>query len=189
MKRITLFVVTLLFQLIICSNPGLAQEGNQTTVTLELTIPPIALINFAVENNEVISHSFSLSSNQAEQLITKTNMDKTWLNYSSIVRPGSTNYITANISSGALPSDVSLHVFVSPDAGKGAGALGTPIGNITLTNYPQNLIINIGSCYTGSGINKGCLLNYVWDNPESYNYSIKYLHRKPISVTYTITAH
>jgi len=186
-KRFTLFFIS--FLLLSMTNLVVGQDNNRTTVSLELTIPPIALINFAVEDNQIISHSFSLSSNQAEQLITKTNIDKTWLNYSSIVRSGSTNYITANISSGTLPSDVSLHVLVSPDAGYGAGALGTPVGEVTLTHYPKNLIINIGSCYTGAGVNKGCLLNYKWDNPESYNYFIKYQHGKPISVTYTITAH
>ncbi|MBN2639638.1 MAG: hypothetical protein JXR65_11200 [Bacteroidales bacterium] len=166
-----------------------SQNSNKSTVTFELKIPPIALINFAVENQQIISHSFAIASNQVEQTITKTNIDKTWLNYSSIVKSGSSNYITANISSGSLPSDVDLYVFVSPDAGFGAGSLGTPVGEIKLNYYPQNLIINIGSCYTGTGTNKGCLLNYVWDNPKSYDYFINYLHGKPISITYTITAH
>lgn len=188
MKRTVLLIITSAFFLTTPTGVW-GQQSNRTTVRLELTIPPIALINFAVENQKIISHSFALSSSQVEQTITKTDIDKTWLNYSSIVRPGSTNYITANISSGTLPSDVSLHVFISPDAGYGAGSLGTPVGEVTLTHYPKNLIINIGSCYTGSGINKGCLLNYIWDNPESYDYYLNYQHGKPISVTYTITAH
>lgn len=185
MKKLFLLISVLL----ILSTVSLGQNSNNTTVHFELKIPPIALINFAVENQEIISHSYSLSSNQVEQTITKTNMEKTWLNYSSIVRQGTSNYITANISSGSLPTDVRLRVSVSPDAGAGAGSLGTPVGEITLTPYPQNLIINIGSCYTGAGINKGCLLNYNWDNPKSYDYFLQYQHGKPISVTYTITAH
>jgi hypothetical protein len=187
MKKTVFFIsFVLIFQLF--AGVAVGQQSRTTHVRFDLKIPPIALITFAVENNQIISHSFALSSNQVEQTITKTNVDKTWLNYSSIVNPGSTNYITANISSGVLPSDVTLHVAVSSDAGSGAGALGEPVGSIKLTHYPQNLIINIGSCYTGAGVNKGRLLNYVWDNPESYYY-LKYLHGKPISVTYTITSH
>lgn len=188
MKRTVFFILPfLIFQLFVTRAVG--QQSNTTHVRLDLKIPPIALINFAVENDQIISHSYALSTNQVEQTITKTNVDKTWLNYSSIVNLGSTNYITANISSGILPSDVTLHVRVSPDAGAGAGALGTPVGEITLTHYPQNLIINIGSCYTGAGINKGRLIHYIWDNPESYDYFLRYQHGKPISVTYTITSH
>ena len=187
MKTVFFISFVLIFPLF--SQIAVGQETNTTHVRLNLKIPPIALINFAVENDQVINHSYALSSNQVEQTITKTDVDKTWLNYTSIVNSGSTNYITANISSGALPSDVSLHLAVSTDAGQGAGALGTPVGEITLTNYPQNLIINIGSCYTGAGVNKGRLLNYIWDNPESYDYYLKYQHGKPISVTYTITSH
>ncbi|MBE0650985.1 MAG: hypothetical protein IH595_09095 [Bacteroidales bacterium] len=188
MKRIIFFIsFVLILQLF--PKAGLGQETNTTHVRFELSIPPIALINLAYEKDEIVSHSFALSTNEVEQVITKTDVEKTWLNYSSIVNPGSTNYITANISAGFLPPDVSLSVFVSPDAGAGAGALGTPVGEIKLTDYPQNLIVNIGSCYTGAGVNKGRLINYVWDNPESYNYFLLYQHGKPISVTYTITSH
>lgn len=187
MKRTAFFIsIVLIFQLF--SGRAWAQHSNTTHVHMQMNIPPIALITFATLNSEVISHSFALSTNQVKQTITKTNMSQTWLNYSSIVRPGSSNYITANISSGALPSDVKLHVSVSPDSLSGAGALGDPVGEITLTHYPQNLIINIGSCYTGVGINKGRLIHYIWDNPESYDYYLRYQHGTPISVTYTITS-
>ncbi len=185
-KTVLILTMALLFQLF--SNAVVGQNSQTTKVHMNLKIPPIALINFAVLNDQVISHSFSLSSDRVEQTITKTNVAKTWLNYSSIVNPGSSNYITANISSGALPADVTLHVSVSPDAGAGGGELGKPVGEITLTHYPQNLIIDIGSCYTGAGINKGRLIHYIWDNPESYDYYLRYLHGKPISVTYTITS-
>lgn len=186
----TVFSISLVVLLFLFfSSHVVAQNSNKTEVNLQLTIPPIALINLAIDDYQLINHSFSLSANHVQQIITKTKVDNTWLNYSSIVSRGSTNYITANISSGVLPTDVSLHVAVSADAGHGAGALGIPVGEIKLTRYPQNLIINIGSCYTGAGVNSGRLLNYIWENPESYNYYLNYQHGKPISVTYTITSH
>lgn len=185
-KSLSFIVFILIFQLLI--GVAVGQQRDATHVRFQLTIPPIALIHFATENSKIISYSYPISSNTVEQTITTTHMSKTWLNYSSIVNPGSTNFISACISSGFLPSDVSLHVYVSPDVGRGAGALGNPVGEITLTHYPQNLIINIGSCYTGAGVNKGRLIHYIWDNPESYNYYLRYQHGKPISVTYTITS-
>lgn len=166
-----------------------AQNSNTTHVSVDLTLPPVALIGLATVDQQIISHSFSFSSNQVQQVITKTNVDQTWLNYSSVVSTGNANYITANISSGFLPSDVLLHVSVGSPVGSGKGALGTPVGIITLTHDPQNLIVNIGSCYTGVGANNGRLINYSWDNPESYDYYLNYQHGKPISVTYTITSH
>lgn len=187
MKKTGFFILlVLIFQLF--STAVWAQHTNTSHVHMELNIPPIALINAATLNSEIISHSYSLSSNQVKQVITKTNMAQTWLNYSSVVRQGSSNYITANISSGELPSDVTLKVAVSTDSVSGVGALGTPVGVITLTHYPQNLIINIGSCYTGVGLNKGRLIQYIWDNPKSYDYYLHYQNGIPISVTYTITS-
>lgn len=187
MKKTVLFIsLVLMFQLF--SAAVLAQNSSTTHVHLELKIPPIALINAATLNSQIISHSYSLSSSQVRQVITKTNMAQTWLNYSSVVRAGSSNYITANISSGELPSDVTLKLAVSADSTTGAGALGTPVGVVTLTHFPQNLITNIGSCYTGVGLNKGRLVHYIWVNPESYDYYLRYQNGTPISVTYTITS-
>ncbi|MBU3926594.1 MAG: hypothetical protein KKB74_02215, partial [Bacteroidetes bacterium] len=148
------------------------QNNNTAEIPLMLSIPPVSLINFAVDGEQVITYSYSfLEPNNVEQIINPNTGDNTWLNYSSIVNPGATNYITANISSGSLPADVTLRVVISEDAGFGSGATGTPIGEITLSSYPQNIIVNIGSCYTGSGTNRGHRLTYIWDNPESYNYS------------------
>lgn len=187
MKKTAIFIsVVIIFQLF--SGTVWAQHSSRTHVHMELKIPPIALINAATLNSQIISYGYSYSSNKVNQVITKSHMAQTWLNYSSVVRPGSSNFITANISSGVLPSDVTLKVAVSSDSASGVGALGTPVGVITLTNYPQNLIINIGSCYTGVGLNKGRLIEYIWDNPQSYDYYLRYQNGTPISVTYTITS-
>jgi hypothetical protein len=165
-----------------------AQENNIAEMSLNLNIQAIALVDFAVEGEQVITYGFSNSEpNQVEQVIIPELTDKTWINYSSIVNSGSTNYITVHISSGTLPADAKLEVSVGEDAGAGAGATGTSNGIISLSTFPQNIITNIGSCYTGVGINKGHQLTYTWENIESYNYSVKYENGMAISVTYTIT--
>ncbi|MCK4288170.1 MAG: hypothetical protein KAW86_03105 [Bacteroidales bacterium] len=166
-----------------------AQNNNTAEMSITLKIPAIALIDFVVDGSQMITYNYSYSEpNQVEQIITPTTGDKTWLNYSSIVKSGLTNYITAHISSGILPADVSLNVLIGADVGAGAGLKGTSIGQIALSTFPQNIITNIGSCYTGRGINKGHQLTYIWENPDSYNYSLNYEEGNAIAVTYTITS-
>ncbi|MEJ2105457.1 MAG: hypothetical protein P8X47_12925, partial [Ignavibacteriaceae bacterium] len=95
MKKAVIFIAFIfIFQLL--TNIAVGQQSNTTRVHFDLSIPPIALINFAVEDSQVISHSYPIESNTTEQTITTTHMAKTWLNYSSIVNPESKNYITAN---------------------------------------------------------------------------------------------
>lgn len=166
-----------------------AQNNNTAEMSITLKIPAIALIDFVVDGSQMITYNYSYTEpNQVEQIITPTTGDKTWLNYSSIVKSGLTNYITAHISSGSLPADVSLNVLIGVDVGAGAGLKGTSIGQIALSTFPQNIITNIGSCYTGRGINKGHQLTYIWENPDSYNYSLNYEEGNAIAVTYTITS-
>ncbi len=166
-----------------------AQNNNTAEMSITLKIPAIALIDFVVDGSQMITYSYSYSGpNQVEQIIIPTTGDKTWLNYSSIVKSGLTNYITAHISSGSLPADVSLNVLIGADVGVGAGLKGTSIGQITLSTFPQNIITNIGSCHTGRGINKGHQLTYIWENPDSYNYSLNYEEGNAIAVTYTFTS-
>jgi len=57
-----------------------------------------------------------------------------------------------------------------------------------LKDSSGKIITNIGSCFTGRGINKGNQLIYVWENPESYNYSVNYENGNTIAVTYTISS-
>lgn len=167
-----------------------SQNNNKTEMSLHLTIPAISLLGFAENGNQIITYSYSNSApNQIEQIITPTTTgDNTWLFYSSIVEYGLTNYITAQISLGSLPADVSLNVLVGADAGAGAGMTGTSLGQITLSPFPQNIITNIGSCYTGRGVNKGHQLTYTWENQESFNYSYYFESGNLIAVTFTITS-
>ncbi len=153
-KKIPLIFLSLLFCFL--SKLGYSQMNNNDNVSLALSIPQISLINFVVDDNQVLTYSYSSSNpNQVEQVITPTTDNNTWLNYSSIVNSGSSNYITVHISSGTLPADVLLNVLVGEDVGAGMGSVGTSSGEILLTSYPQNIINNIGSCYTGVGSNHG----------------------------------
>lgn len=127
-----------------------------------------------------------ISGKGAEQIITPSTFDKTWLNYSSIVDGNSTNVITVNITYKNLPAEVSIKLNVGESMGTGAGKTGKPIGPIRLTNYPQDIIVDIGSCYTGRGIHNGHQLTYTWEWPSPYLIDQSALDDIEIAVTYTI---
>lgn len=187
-NKLTTILLVSLIVFVLTESKG--QGSNESEVNLNLSIPPIALINFAVEGDQTITYGYSFSGpNNIEQIIRPNTENNTWINYSSIVAEGLSNYITVHLSSGSLPADVILKLIIGPDVGAGEGNSGTPTsGEILITSYPQNIISSIGNCYTGTGIHKGHQLTYLWENPQSYNYSLKYENGEIIAVTYTISS-
>ncbi|MEA1878531.1 MAG: hypothetical protein U9N86_16950 [Bacteroidota bacterium] len=117
-----------------------------------------------------------------------------FLKISSIV-PGATNReITARIAAGVIPAgtQLTLQSAASTTINSG-GRLGTPILTpIVLSDIDQPIVLDIGSCYTGTGYNDGFQLTFTWgpDGPET-NYHLIEATAEPVSLTvvFTITAH
>ena len=160
-----------------------AQENNSVKMPIVLSIPSIALVDFAGTDTRVTF----ISGKGAEQIITPSTLDKTWINYSSIVDGKSTNNISVNLSSMNTPAEIRIKLDVGQDVGAGAGTIGKPIGQITLTPYPQDIITGIGSCYTGRGAQKGHQLIYSWEWLPPYDIDHSSIDNIEVSVTYTIT--
>ena len=160
-----------------------AQDKNSVTMPLKLSIPAFALFDFAGSDTRFTY----LNGKGAEQIITPSTLDKTWINYSSIIVGNSTSSISVNLSSGDLPAEIQIKLDVGQDAGAGGGTTGKPIGQITLTPYPQEIIADIGSCYPGRGTQKGHQLSYSWEwlTPDDVNRSLP--DNIEVSVTYTLT--
>ena len=189
--KIKLRVIFILLSAIVLLPYSLSSQGHtgSSKINLNLEIPSLALVDFVSSQSNIVTYTYDENKDQTKsQTLNSGKEDSTWINYSSITANGSTNSITVHISSGYMPSDVILSIVVSEDMGAGAGAVGRPVGELQLTHYPQNIIEGIGSCYTGKGLNKGHLIRYIWENPQSYDYEIKYNNSNPISVTYTITS-
>ncbi|MDO9633420.1 MAG: hypothetical protein Q7J05_00050 [Paludibacter sp.] len=161
-----------------------AQVSNTTSMPVMVRIPSFSLVDFVGTGKRI----FFVSGTELEQIITPTTHDKTWLNYSSIVEGNSTNVISVYLSHKNLPAEISIKLFVGEHAGTGGGKLGKPIGPITLTSYPQDIIVDIGSCYTGRGIHKGHQLTYSWEWLSPYNIDQSTIENIEIAVTYTIIA-
>lgn len=173
-----------LFIFLFFSIKGNAQIENTAEMAVTLSIPAVALIDFEGNDNLITFKS----PNQVEQIISPSSLNKTWLNYSSIIEKGSTNYITVHISSGNLPPETSINLEISKDSGLGAGKMGVASAQIMLSHYPQNIITDIGSCFTGRGIEKGHLLTYIWNNIDDYSKSLHSKNEYEITVTYTIAS-
>jgi hypothetical protein len=135
----------------------IAENINTTQIPVQLVIPSKACINLA--GTEVDT----LNTKRTEQILTPTSDNKVWINYSSVVEKNTTNSICASLSSGDLPPEIIVKLHISDDAGAGSGQMGNPTEPIALTDYPQAIITNIGSCYTGEGPGKGRLISYTWE--------------------------
>jgi len=160
-------------------------QNNVAKMSLNLDIPAVSIIDFAGTDNKILINS----GKGAEQIINPSTLDRTWLNYSSIVEENTTNIISVNLSAWNLPSNMAIRLKVGENAGAGAGATGKPVGQILLSKYPQQVITGIGSCYTGRGIRKGHQLTYTWEGlfpvEDADDDSMENIE---IAVTYTITS-
>ena len=95
-------------------------------------------------------------------LIQQSISEELWGNYSSAIRRnGAKRSIEAQIINGTLPKGLSLYVHASSYSGSGRGELGVSTGETVLGTTPNAVIHNIGSCFTGNGMNNGHKLNFV----------------------------
>lgn len=161
-----------------------AQVKNVVEMPIVFSIPSVALVDFAGSDKRITF----VPGKGAEQIITPSTLDKTWINYSSIVDGKYTNSISVQITSGNLPADIRIKLEIGEDAGAGAGTMGKSTGNTALSRYPREIITGIGSCYTGRGTKKGHQLTYSWEWLPPYDFDHSSIDSLEISVTYTLTA-
>jgi len=155
----------------------------QTTVSayLSLTLPNIAYIKLAPDNNSV---DLVGSVSQAGGPILFTSNSSKWINFTSAVASGVTRTIKAQITSGSLPSGMSIKLTISPVSGVGGGTLGTNVSYIYLSSSQQIIIRDIGGSYTGQGILNGYNLKF---ELEISDYSQLRSGVTSLSVTFSIT--
>ncbi len=186
MKMQKLYILCFILFFSLVTNLAFAQweEGQ---ISVHLSIPEIALIDIEPGANNSIDFNVipSSESGSSSQMHKSTN-ESLWINYSSaLANPRNTRKIVAEISQGVLPEGILLFVQASPYSGMGEGKLGSSAGKIELTNNPKPIITNIGSCYTGNGINNGHLLTF---SIEIKNYSKVYAtEESDFNILYTIT--
>lgn len=108
-----------------------------------------------------------------------------WLNYNITVTPPDLPVsVTAEITSGAISEGLQIQLQAGTYSGTGGSNPGIPTGNLILTNTPQVLISNIGTCNTGVGVNVGHQLTYTLSISD-YN-SVK-SSSSTVNILFTIT--
>lgn len=144
----------------------LAQEKvNTAKLPIQMAIPPSAKLSMG--SSEL---RFSIVKDDGSgKNLAPTTVDTIWINYSSVIQNNTTNTISANLSSGDLPAEVAIKLTVGPDVGAGYGKVGNPTMPVYLNAFPQPIITDIGSCYTGLGNNKGHLLTFTWELLPGYD--------------------
>ena len=143
---------------LICIGTLSAQELNEAKLPVLLSIPAKASLSISGS-----MPSFSLKQDATvKQVISPASTNKVWINYSSVVEAGTTNSIYASLNTGNLPAEISIQITPAQYSGNGRGQFGLPTAPFLLSTYPQAFITNIGTCYTGTGINNGHALSFTW---------------------------
>jgi hypothetical protein len=182
----------ILFLLIIisCISFGsFAQNDNSATHDIKVVIPEVALLGVVSETQTDISLHANLSTEAGNAVdFSNASNNRVWINYSSIISEATPKRKVIAMVQGDMPQGVKLIVEASEFAGSGKGKLGKPAGEVTLTNQPSDVIVDIGSCYTGKGVNNGHFLTYKLEkNESSDSYAALNRQNSSVNVVYTLT--
>ena len=170
---------------------SLAAQNNAASHKITINLPDVALISVHSDNT-AITLAGKKATEAGKNVEFNAVDNSTWINYSSIVgsKSNPSRAVTVEVSDGQIPEGLDLLVKASKYTGNGKGSLGKAINKTsTLTNEPIKIIKNIGSCYTGKGINNGHNIVYSLQlNKDKEAYSkLNYEQSQTISLTYTLT--
>lgn len=165
-----------------------AQE-KETQHKVGIEIPEVALLGLASENSPNVNISFTAPQQAGNPVdISGIQNENIWINYSSIVSGSEHRRKIVAMVEGEIPEGVQIKVEASEAAGSGKGKTGEPAGAVTLSAEPTEVIVNIGSCFTGKGSSNGHYLTYKVETDESFkNYPLSTLENASIHVVYTLT--
>ena len=166
-----------------------AQDNQTDNHTIGITVPKVALVDIESATSKNITLNFANITEAGEGLTAPTSNSDLWLNYSSILSGEDAAETRRKISvklNAAIPG-LDIKVAAATYAGSGKGNQGTAAASaITLTGEDQDLITNIGSCYTGNGVSNGHNLTYSV-LPNDGNYGALVAKTNSVTVTYTIS--
>jgi hypothetical protein len=181
MKYITALILYCILS-VFSAKMSRAQDGISASHSISYTIPHVAMVD--IEGGSNVNLDLSTPTDAGLGMEASATNSSLWLNYSSTTNPSATNSVKVKVD--ALVPGINIRVTAAADANGGIGTTGSPSSVLTLQITDQNLINNIGTCYTGDGINKGHNITYSMVT-TSYNL-IKYeASPSPITITYTIT--
>ena len=155
MKKIIVYLFLILV------NSITAQTTDSQEIEFRIALPEITLVSIAPENSTILL-AMEKTEFAGEKIVYTSKQDhQLWLNYTCSIAPESpSKNISVQIVSGSVPTGIDLQLSVSEYSGSGKGEFGTPIHKLSVQNYPQNIISNIGGSFTNKGTNNGHKLEY-----------------------------
>ena len=184
LKAVPLVVIFLLCMPLIVYSQGMEAQHK-----VNVAIPQVALLDLVSETPANGNFSSS-SSAEARDIVRFQDSEKTgiWVNYSSIVRNQNHRRKVVAMVQGEIPEGMKLKVKASGFSGSGKGRMGEPEGEITLSHQPSDIIVDIGSCYTGTGVNNGHHLTYTIEQKgQPSGYAQLPQEQTFVNVVYTLT--
>ena len=185
MKKIKRNVLYIFPVLMLISNFAFAQI-DEAQLDIYFSLPEVALIDIepSTDNNVNFTVNPGIESGSSPS-IQQSNSDL-WINYSSSLSSSqNSRSIVAEISQGFFPEGITLYLQASNYSGTGGGQHGVSAGKIALSNQPKPIITNIGSCFTGDGINNGHQISF---SIEITDYTkVVSVQNSNILVLYTLT--
>ncbi len=185
MNRTGLIFILIVGSLLLTINARTQVWTAGDNVTLQIS-------DFSLIETNYAPVTLTLTASTAGAAVESTSNSDLFVKVSSIV-PGATDReISARISSGSVPTGTILTLVSAPcTITNSGGNLGTPAATpITLSSIDQDLVLGIGSCYTGTGYNDGYQMTFTWspDNPAT-NYGLIESNTYNVIVVLTISAH
>jgi hypothetical protein len=169
MKILQTFLPAVLLFVLICF-----QLATSTQAQNSISISPV----------NSVAMDFTAPVDAGSQIMPVTDESK-WLNYNITVTPPDPNIsIAVEITSGTIFEGLQLQLQAGTFSGTGGGSPGVPVGTLILSNTPQVLIGNIGTCDSGSGTNVGHQLTYTMSISD---YSAIKASSSTVNILFTIT--
>ncbi len=170
---------------IFLSQTGFAQGADQH-VNVRFSMPEVAMVDIEPGSSSVEFEIEASSVPGGEPVVRKLSNDNVWINYSSAIRQyGNKRSINVQISQGSVPDGTSFYIEASAASAFGSSNQGVSTGKVKVQRNPRPIITNIGSCYTGDGINNGHELRYFLEITDFLR--IKSTVNHMFTVMYTIT--
>ncbi|CAA7390428.1 hypothetical protein [Chryseobacterium fistulae] len=136
-----------------------AQDTNTDNHTITISIPEVALVDIEPAASKNITLGFTAPTEAGNPVTPTTSNTTLWLNYSSIKSVADpTRNVSVKVN--AVIPGIDINVTAASATGSGAGTLGTPSAQLTLSASDQTIVSGIGSAYTGNGANNGHNLTY-----------------------------
>jgi hypothetical protein len=168
---------------------SICAQNSTASHKINVNVPEVALLGLVSETQTDITLNATAPNEAGSSVdLTGVSNDRIWINYSSIISQSTQKRKVIAMVQGEMPSGITLKVEASEYTGAGKGNLGKPTGVITLSNQPTDVIVGIGSCYTGTGVNNGHYLTYDLEQDiSSDNYARLADSQTSVNVVYTLT--